>query len=369
MAHSKSKTLFVGGLSIAIGEQELSEYFGAFSKVMKVVFLRDHATGKPRGFAFVTLKDSQTAAYVAQLKHNICGRRVECQLAAKKNEKGSNAIERMRRKLFITNVPPQLSERAFEDFFTQFGQIHNCYLIKNTEKNCNKGFGFVEFESSEVADYLLNKHHLLELGKFKLSVHPFKDTKAENGSIGQCLEEMVLEYQGHHGNEFLTASNRPSEGSNKKIYGFGDSSFHFNDQVPCLTTEQGSGSSEEENLYFHLSCQNKVSSGNVAGKRLVIYNPSQNTYSVQHVPKPSLDAIGNEGKLKFSLKGSTLRLERNQLSCSTSFFNSKEIFNRQGADLSQTWNCSKAGHRTPKTYFTSTNGFQSLNRYAEDLLW
>lgn len=328
MAHSKSKTLFVGGLSLAIGEQELKDYFGAFSKVLKVIFLRDHDTGKPRGYAFVTLKDSKVAKHVSQLKHDICGRRVECQLAAKKNEKETNALERTSRKLFITNVPPYLSERAFAEFFSQFGLIHNCYLIKNSEKHCNKGFGFVEFESSEVANSLLEMKMPLEMGKIKLTVHPFKDMKSGKQFQDHWLQAS-LDNQGNYYHDFLTASYGNSEEiflNNNICKQKGYKSMGYK---KLKSQEQGSMHKDANNLHFHLnSAKHTYFKGNP--RAIVLYDPNQGSYSINPVLESSLEHCSKGNGMQFSIEGSTFTLHKDK-NCSLpqSLYKFSNIFNRQ----------------------------------------
>lgn len=175
MAKSNSKTLFVGGLSIYIGEQELYQYFGTFSKVLKVVFLRERESGKSKGYAFVTLKDADAAFEVAAMKHVILGRQIECQIAARKCEKLQNSHERMKRKLYVTNITPHLSDDEFQEYFSAFGEVHNSYIIKNPELNCNRNYGFVEFEDLAVTEYLLNLQTPLVIRGVRIYIHPFKD--------------------------------------------------------------------------------------------------------------------------------------------------------------------------------------------------
>jgi cold-inducible RNA-binding protein len=58
------RKLYVGNLPYEIGEAELQELFSRVGPVDSVNVMRDQATGRPRGFAFVemsTEEDAQTA--------------------------------------------------------------------------------------------------------------------------------------------------------------------------------------------------------------------------------------------------------------------------------------------------------------------
>jgi RNA recognition motif-containing protein len=53
--------LFVGNLSFNTSQASLEAAFGAIGEVREVVLPTDRETGRPRGFAFVTMGDAQLA--------------------------------------------------------------------------------------------------------------------------------------------------------------------------------------------------------------------------------------------------------------------------------------------------------------------
>ena len=53
--------LFVGNLSFNTSQATLEAAFGAFGEVREVALPTDRETGRPRGFAFVTMADAQAA--------------------------------------------------------------------------------------------------------------------------------------------------------------------------------------------------------------------------------------------------------------------------------------------------------------------
>ena len=192
MAKGNSKTLFVGGLSINITEQELRQYFEQFTKELKITLLKNRDNGKSKGYAFVTIKDISIAQEISSMRHVILGRQVECQIAARKCEKEENNHERASRKLYVSNIHPMLSARKFRDFFSFFGEIHNCYIIRNPELNCNRNYGFVEFEDPRVAKYLLSSVTPLEIEGAKVYICQYKD-KADFGNKDQSYPQNAAE--------------------------------------------------------------------------------------------------------------------------------------------------------------------------------
>ncbi len=53
--------LFVGNLPYSMTEDELSAEFGAYGQVDEVAVITDRETGRPRGFAFVTMPNDDEA--------------------------------------------------------------------------------------------------------------------------------------------------------------------------------------------------------------------------------------------------------------------------------------------------------------------
>jgi RNA recognition motif-containing protein len=56
-----SRKLYVGNLPYEVGETELQELFGRAGSVESVTVMRDHMTGRARGFAFVEMSTDEEA--------------------------------------------------------------------------------------------------------------------------------------------------------------------------------------------------------------------------------------------------------------------------------------------------------------------
>ncbi|KAH8552340.1 hypothetical protein BGW37DRAFT_491549 [Umbelopsis sp. PMI_123] len=55
----KTEKIFVGGIHQEVDEEEFRQFFSRFGKVIDVTLMTDRATGRPRGFGFVTFESSQ----------------------------------------------------------------------------------------------------------------------------------------------------------------------------------------------------------------------------------------------------------------------------------------------------------------------
>ena len=64
------RRLYVGNLPFAAGETELQELFGQAGNVDNVKVMRDMATGRARGFAFVEMATDEEAQSAIEKFHN-----------------------------------------------------------------------------------------------------------------------------------------------------------------------------------------------------------------------------------------------------------------------------------------------------------
>jgi cold-inducible RNA-binding protein len=59
-------SIYVGNLAHSATEDDLKNAFGAFGVVSNVTLIKDRETGRPRGFAFVEMSNSDEAATAIQ---------------------------------------------------------------------------------------------------------------------------------------------------------------------------------------------------------------------------------------------------------------------------------------------------------------
>jgi RNA recognition motif-containing protein len=84
-----SAKVFVGNLSFNITENDLQDMFAAHGTVVETNLMMDRATGRPRGFGFVTMSTPQEAeAAIAALNgKNVDGRALTVNVAKPREER------------------------------------------------------------------------------------------------------------------------------------------------------------------------------------------------------------------------------------------------------------------------------------------
>ena len=69
--HMSNSKLYVGNLSFKTTEDELRNTFGQFGSVTDVYVAMDKMTGRPRGFAFVTMGTAEEAKVAAEKMNGV----------------------------------------------------------------------------------------------------------------------------------------------------------------------------------------------------------------------------------------------------------------------------------------------------------
>jgi RNA recognition motif-containing protein len=87
-----SNKLFVGNLSFNTTENDLQDTFAAHGTVMETNLMMDRATGRPRGFGFVTMStpEEAQAAITGLNGKSIDGRELTVNVAKPREERGGS---------------------------------------------------------------------------------------------------------------------------------------------------------------------------------------------------------------------------------------------------------------------------------------
>mmetsp|Transcript_3509 Transcript_3509/g.4927 ORF Transcript_3509/g.4927 Transcript_3509/m.4927 type:complete len:221 (+) Transcript_3509:81-743(+) len=92
-------------------------------------------------------------------------------------EKVSSSKEKIEEKeadskvIYIGHIPHGFYEDQMEKFFSQFGQVNNVRVSRSKRTGGSKGYGFLEFESSEVARIAALTMNKYLMGNKQLVVH------------------------------------------------------------------------------------------------------------------------------------------------------------------------------------------------------
>ncbi|XP_076938057.1 uncharacterized protein LOC143606033 isoform X2 [Bidens hawaiensis] len=159
--------LFIGGISWDTNEERLQEYFSTFGEVLEAVIMKDHTTGRARGFGFVVFADPAVAERVIKEKHHIDGRMVEAKKAVPREEqstvsRNSGSVQsspglNRTRKIFVGGLASTVTENDFKRYFEQFGTVTDVVVMYDHNTQRPRGFGFITYDSEDAVDKVLLK--------------------------------------------------------------------------------------------------------------------------------------------------------------------------------------------------------------------
>ena len=153
----ENRKLVVLGLPWQTDEETLQQYFSQFGPLEEAVILKDRATGKSRGFGFVTFLHHNDAQHVALTDHQVDGRRCEAKFAL---PHGGNTPSKTTR-IFVARIPSAASDQQFRSYFEQFGTVQDAYMPKDAFKQGHRGIGFITYASVEPGDQVMATTHML----------------------------------------------------------------------------------------------------------------------------------------------------------------------------------------------------------------
>ncbi|KAI0811354.1 hypothetical protein GGR55DRAFT_678181 [Xylaria sp. FL0064] len=144
--------MFIGGLNWETTDQSLRDYFSQFGEVTECTVMRDGASGRSRGFGFLTFKDPKTVNIVMVKEHFLDGKLIDPKRAIPRDEQEKTS------KIFVGGVSQDTTENEFKDYFAQFGRVVDATLMMDKDTGRPRGFGFVTFENEVGVEACLSTH-------------------------------------------------------------------------------------------------------------------------------------------------------------------------------------------------------------------
>ncbi|KAJ5142100.1 uncharacterized protein N7443_006815 [Penicillium atrosanguineum] len=143
--------MFIGGLNWETTDQSLRDYFSQFGDVQECTVMRDSATGRSRGFGFLTFRDPKTVNTVMVKEHYLDGKIIDPKRAIPRDEQEKTS------KIFVGGVSQEATEQDFKQFFMQFGRVIDATLMIDKDTGRPRGFGFVTFDSEAAVENALSR--------------------------------------------------------------------------------------------------------------------------------------------------------------------------------------------------------------------
>lgn len=210
--------VFVGGIPTNAPEQEIEQVFGRFGKILACRLMR-RQDGASRGFAFITYAIPMSAQYAVSCKNKvrIRGKLVEIRAGLNIHESRKYRAQLQNRKIYIGNLPSNITEDEVRELFGTFGSITEIKLVRDSLQPNSPIYGFVTFEDCETVNEVLNLPVRLHLKgrkiQCKLTIpkeHPTSNVDSE-GCYSSDAQSMSNRYVDRAAENCAQSSCNPGE--------------------------------------------------------------------------------------------------------------------------------------------------------------
>ncbi|KZV44795.1 RNA-binding family protein isoform 1 [Dorcoceras hygrometricum] len=146
------RKLFVRGLAWNTSSETLCAAFQEHGEIEEGAVIHDKATGKSRGYGFITYKDMESAQRALRAPGKmIDGRMAACNLASEGLNSSSSTLDQAQRKLYVGGLSPETSSEMLLSYFRRHGEIEEGSVAYDKDSNKSRGFGFVTYKTVEAA--------------------------------------------------------------------------------------------------------------------------------------------------------------------------------------------------------------------------
>lgn len=184
---SKTLKYFVGGIPSDVKQRDLYDYFRQYGAVKRVTVFNSNKTKKLFGFCFVKFKsvygeDLSTRAqeFVFQ------GRKLEVDPICRRSLLKQSVEEKHSKRVFLQNVPRHVNKADLLALFSQFGPIHNCFVVdreatpySDADPLTTKAgsplsdYGYIIFENKADAEECVRRKYLTLPDKTRIHVKKY----------------------------------------------------------------------------------------------------------------------------------------------------------------------------------------------------
>ena len=166
MSHTKKNVdvyskcnLFIHGISPKATKKQIREAFKNFGKIKEIRFPKN----KDLGYSFIEFCDEGSAERA--LNHNsgleIDGIPITLNRSSRKPDIMKRRLLEKEYKVFIGNLPDEVTERDIIAHFSQFGEVNSVKIMINNRTKLSRGFGFVLFQNKISASRAVKSDNIL----------------------------------------------------------------------------------------------------------------------------------------------------------------------------------------------------------------
>ncbi|KAJ0703860.1 putative RNA recognition motif domain, nucleotide-binding alpha-beta plait domain superfamily [Helianthus annuus] len=145
------RKIFVYGLGWDTTKETLTQTFKPYGEIEDCNVVIDRVTGKAKGFGFVQFRSRKGALKaLKEPRKKINNRTASCQLASLGPvNSGSGSTDNSNRKIYVSNVKPDVDPERLRLFFSKFGEIETGPLGFDSLTGKSRGFALFVYKNVE----------------------------------------------------------------------------------------------------------------------------------------------------------------------------------------------------------------------------
>lgn len=204
------RTVFIGQLTQKVRERDLEKFFGRMGKLEHVLLIRDKFTNRSKGFAYVEMSNLEDVPTVllfngqmpdfqsfpimvkaSEAEKNFAARKDSVMNStAKANAMSSGGSGSAASRIYCGNIHTNITEDDLRAVFQSFGEVLSVNINRD-ELGRSRGFGFIQFNTPQEANFALSKGNGLELAGNYLKLGSVNENAGDSGggSGGWKLED------------------------------------------------------------------------------------------------------------------------------------------------------------------------------------
>ncbi|GLJ51656.1 hypothetical protein SUGI_1097730 [Cryptomeria japonica] len=154
-AHRK---VFIRGLGWDTTSETLKSVFSEYGELEECIVIMDKATGKSKGYGFVTFKHMDAAQRaLKEPSKKIDSRMTACQMACTGPVPQQPVNDPTGRKIYVSNVPADMSAEKLLSFFVKYGEVEEGPLGFDKQSGKSRGFALFIYKTAEGAKKALEE--------------------------------------------------------------------------------------------------------------------------------------------------------------------------------------------------------------------
>lgn len=163
--------VYVGSISFELKEDTIRAAFLPFGPIKSINMSWDPVTQKHKGFAFVEYEIPEGAQLALEQMNGamLGGRNIKVGRPSNMPQ-AQQVIDEIQEeaknynRIYIASIHPDLTEEDIKSVFEAFGPITFCKLSQGTIAHTHKGYGFIEYQTTQSALEAITSMNLFDLG-------------------------------------------------------------------------------------------------------------------------------------------------------------------------------------------------------------